>query len=219
MGDNTTYKVNDDGSVTVSAQLSEQEQNIIEILRIEKAKGGVFASRRMKKCAIKYAKSVNYPEFKVDKLMLDNYPEDFTNNPRTTALIVCLIIGVVFLCGVAIFAFYTYFEFENVRWTNEQIDACWEYQRTGDVEKYCRVTGRFFSSGDNYRIPIEESEQDVECFKDSRNTHLKEMIGYLCGMGGCLVISFISLKRYRRIIKQINLTNKINTQKYKLTKI
>ncbi len=208
MGDNTTYKVNDDGSVTVAAQLSEQEQNIIEILRIEKSKGGAFTSRRMKKRAIKYAKSVNYPDFKVDKLMLDNYPDDFTNYPRTTALIVCLIIGVAFLCGAVIFAFPTYSEFESVSWYNERIDACKEYQRTGDVEKYRRVIGRYFSSGDNYRIPMEELEQDLERFKDYRNKYLKEMIWYLFGIGGCLAISFISLMRFRHIVKQINLTAK-----------
>ena len=108
MGDNTTYKVNDDGSVTVAAQLTEQEQNIIEILRIEKSKGGVFASRRMKNRAINYAKTFNYPDFKVDKLMLDNYPDDFANYPRTTSLIVWLIIGIAFFCGAIFFAYPSY---------------------------------------------------------------------------------------------------------------
>lgn len=108
MGDNTTYKVNDDGSVTVSEQLSEYEQYIIEIFRIEKFKGGVFASRRMKKRALKYAQSVNVPEFKVEKLMLDNYPEDFANYRKTTGLIVWGGVASLLFIGISIFAWLSY---------------------------------------------------------------------------------------------------------------
>lgn len=104
MGDNATYKVNDDGSVTISEQLLEYEQDIIEIFRIEKFKGGVFASRRMKKRALKYAQSVNLSEFKVEKLMLDNYPEDFANYRKTMGLIVWGGIASLFLIGTVIFA-------------------------------------------------------------------------------------------------------------------
>lgn len=212
MGDINTFKVNDDGSVTVSAQSYEQEQNIIEILRIEKSKGGVFASRRMKKRAISYAKSVNFPDFKVDKLMLDKYPEDFASYPKTTSLILWLIIGITFLCGAVAFAFPTYFEYDYAVMYNDRIDACEEYLRTGNVEKYCRSVGRYMGSGSNYSIPKEDVEQDMNQMKDHRIYNLKEMMCYLLAVFGCLAISYISMRQYRRISKQINprLNNKTN---------
>ena len=108
MGDNTTYRVNDDGSVTVSEKWSEYEQYIIEIFRIEKFKGGVFASRRMKKRALKYARSVQLSAFKVEKLMLDNYPEDFSNYRKTTGLIVWGCIASSCFIGMSIFAWLSY---------------------------------------------------------------------------------------------------------------
>lgn len=115
MGDNITYQVNDDGSVTVEQQLSEQEKNILDIMKIEKSKGGVFASRRMKKRAIKYAKSVNLPTPKmlVEKLMLDHYPKDFGQYGKTTMLIIWTAFIGIFLLGTATLSFLTYFEYHD----------------------------------------------------------------------------------------------------------
>lgn len=205
MGDNTAYKVNDDGSVTISEVLSEQEKNIIEILRIEKSKGGIFASRRMKKRAINYAKSVNYPDFKVDKLMLDNYPNEFSNYPKTTSLIVWLLVAITFLGGAISFTFPSYFEFEDVSYYNGSIDACKEYQRTGDVDKYCQRLGRCLPSDVvDYRIPSDELERTLESSRFSRNNHLKNMMWYLFGAASCLTILFLSIRQCQRITKQIN---------------
>ena len=40
MGSNSTFKINDDGSVTMTDHISDVEQNIIDILQIEKSKCG-----------------------------------------------------------------------------------------------------------------------------------------------------------------------------------
>ena len=56
-------KVNNDGSVTFVNQQSFKEKAILDIFRIEVAKGGVFASRQMKKKAIRYACSI-FPTMK-----------------------------------------------------------------------------------------------------------------------------------------------------------
>ena len=109
MGSNSTFKINDDGSATMTNHLSDVKQNIIDILQIEKSKGGVLANRRMKKRALRYAKSVNYPEFKVDKLMLDYYPEEFSSQEKTNIRLTALILSVIFLlcgviCGISVIA-------------------------------------------------------------------------------------------------------------------
>lgn len=204
MGENNTYTVNDDGSVTVAAQLSEQEQNIIEILRIERSKGGIFASRRMKKRAIKYAQSVGYPDFKVDKLMLDNYPDDFANYPRTTHLIIWLSVTVLFFIGAICFIPLSYDYFGFVSEQNRQITAIEEYQRTGDVETYYSTMGWGMSADGNYRIPAEQLERELSELREQRNSYLKDLLLWsLLGVGGCLAISFISLKRCMRIAGQV----------------
>lgn len=95
MGDITNFKVNDDGSVTVGNPLTREESNILDIFKIEKAKGGLFASHRMKKRALEYAKSVGIPNFTVEKLFLENYSEDFAIESNLTSLI----IGYVTLFG------------------------------------------------------------------------------------------------------------------------
>lgn len=61
---------------------------ILDIFRIEKAKGGVLASRRMKSRAMKYARTTGVPEYKtvVETLMLDNYPRDFENHGKAGLL-------------------------------------------------------------------------------------------------------------------------------------
>lgn len=124
MGNNTTYKVNEDGSVTVSEQFSEYERNIIEILRVEKSKGGVFASRRMKKHALKYAETVDLPVFKVEKLMLDSYPVDFANYRQTTWLIIWAGIAASCFIGAIYFAYILY------------AYSGWDY--SGDYFYYCK---------------------------------------------------------------------------------
>lgn len=109
MGELNSFHINDDGSVTVEQQLTEQERNILDIFKIEKSKGGTFVSRRMKIRAIKYAKSVNYPEFKVDKLMLDYYPEEFSAQGKYNIRLTALILSILFLlggiiCGICVIA-------------------------------------------------------------------------------------------------------------------
>lgn len=107
MDDLTKFKVNDDGSVTVANEPNKDEANILDIFRIEKAKGGPFASRRMKLRALKYAKRANIPKLIVEKLMLSNHPDDFANYQRTSRLIVWLYLIVLFLGGAVIFAWAT----------------------------------------------------------------------------------------------------------------
>lgn len=133
MGNNTTYKVNEDGSVTVSEQFSEYERNIIEILRVEKSKGGVFASRRMKKHALKYAETVDLPVFKVEKLMLDSYPVDFANYRQTTWLIIWA--GIAALCLIGAAGIIYTIEGTNL-WVYLIILAgisIWQYKRTAST--------------------------------------------------------------------------------------
>lgn len=105
MGYNSTFRVNDDGSVTITDQLSKVEKDIIDIFQVEKSKGGVFACRRMKKRAMKYARSAKYPDFKVEKLMLDYFPNDLVNYSKTTWLIVLRVITAFFVL-VTIFCLY-----------------------------------------------------------------------------------------------------------------
>lgn len=57
MGD-TSFKVNDDGSVTIAERLPDVEKHILDILRIEKAKGGIFGIIVGVACLIWY-KSLN----------------------------------------------------------------------------------------------------------------------------------------------------------------
>ncbi len=207
MGDIATYKINDDGSVTVSEQLSEHEQNMIEILRIEKSKGGVFASRRMKKRAIKYAKSINYPDFKVDKLMLDNYPDDFVNYPRTTSLLVWASIAFVFLCGIIILLCPAYYEYERSNYFSEKIHAIEELQRLGHNEEY--DTPFELQNVDN--SILEESSQKLlrDC-RSGRDYRIKEMVWWLLGGLACAAFLCLSLHQYIRIVRKINNQNITN---------
>ncbi len=95
-------KVNNDGSVTFVNQQSFKEKAILDIFRIEVAKGGVFASRQMKKKAIRYACSVNIPNYEmiVEKLMLDHYPAYFKNFQLLRWLAVLAVAFVVYLLGM-----------------------------------------------------------------------------------------------------------------------
>jgi len=99
MGVETNFKVNNDGSVTVTDYQDENEKAILDILRIENAKGGIFASLRMKRRAKKFAKSQDIPNYEmlVDRLMLDNYPKDFGNYAKARNVLIWRIIAIVIL--------------------------------------------------------------------------------------------------------------------------
>lgn len=89
---------------------------ILDIFRIEKAKGGVLASRRMKSRAMKYARTTGVPEYKtvVETLMLDNYPRDFENHGKAGLLQLWGWTGAVsLLAAVALMisAFYNRYDF------------------------------------------------------------------------------------------------------------
>lgn len=98
MGDITNFKINDDGSVTIDNLHENQENAILDIFRVENAKGGVFASCRMKKRALKYAKSANVPnhDLIVEKLLLESYPGCFRNVQLVFWMIVLFLLFVVF---------------------------------------------------------------------------------------------------------------------------
>lgn len=119
MGYRTNFKVNDDGSVTVENQLNHNEAAILEIFRVEKAKGGPLASIRMKRQAMKYAKGENVPGHVVERLMLDHYPKDFACYPKAKWLLRWLLIAIVFIACAGIMAlgitypkYEYYFEFK-----------------------------------------------------------------------------------------------------------
>lgn len=202
MGDNTTYKINDDGSVTVSEQMPEYERHIIEILRIEKSKGGAFAPRRMKKRALKYARSANIPEFKVEKLMLDNYPKDFALYGKTTWLIVWACVAVLFFLGAVVFAFPTYFAYDDTSWRKEEINAIEEYQRLGRNVEYYNIEQSMgvYETG---HIPSERLDDRLRELKSSRDYYQKEMIWWLLALVACLGVSCFSIRQYRRISSTI----------------
>lgn len=87
--------------------LEKLQTAILDIFRIEKAKGGVLASRRMKSRAMKYARTTGVPEYKtvVETLMLDNYPRDFENHGRAGSLLIWACFALVFLSAAVGFAF------------------------------------------------------------------------------------------------------------------
>ncbi len=126
MGDTTNFKINADGSVTTIAsgrkKLDMNEANILDIFRIEQAKGGVFASRRMKRATMKYAKQANIPEYIVEKLMLDNYPNDFANYRRTTWLITWACAFLLFICGAIFFTYAVCEIYPYYSWSNESYE-------------------------------------------------------------------------------------------------
>lgn len=106
MDDATNFRVNDDGSVTIAKPSNNHETIILDILRLEKAKGGIFVCCRMRTRALNYAKSANIPNLDiiVEKLMFDNYPNDFTNLAKTRELIIWMVITAVFFIGIICFA-------------------------------------------------------------------------------------------------------------------
>lgn len=169
MGELNNFHINDDGSVTVEQQLSEQERNILDIFKIEKSKGGIFASRRMKKRALKYAKSVNYPEFKVDKMMLDSYPDDFANYHKTTKLIVTICLAAIFFLGAVCLAFPAYFDYESSRVHAYYIHELEEDIQLGNTSKY----------NNSYCLNVGLSEEAsreaiLQCMKDD----LRDLISH-----------------------------------------
>lgn len=98
MGEIRNFQVNKDGSVTMNEPSKNSESTIIDILRIEHAKGGVFSSLRMKKRAIKYAETTGIPNSNlvVEKIILERYPNSFKNISLAQKLKFLLIIFSVF---------------------------------------------------------------------------------------------------------------------------
>ncbi len=130
MGDISNIKINDDDSVTTlpsagicagenldakkRCEIREallKEAAIIDILNIEKAKGGAFAPRRMKRRALEYAKSAGIPEHVVEKIMMNRFPNDFANYSKTTSMIVWLWVIGIFICGAVILGIFAADEF------------------------------------------------------------------------------------------------------------
>lgn len=110
MGDNTTnFKINSDGSVTMENVADKRIDVILEILEIERAKGGFRAPRRMRNRALEYARAqrVDNSDIVVEKLMLQHYPELCNCMPLyrtyTKWLMISLLIVVVSLLAGIIF--------------------------------------------------------------------------------------------------------------------
>ncbi|MCM1449487.1 MAG: hypothetical protein NC082_04040 [Clostridiales bacterium] len=204
MGDITNFTVNDDGSVTVangstgSKSTNKHEANILDIFRIEKAKGGLFASRRMKKRALKYAKQANVPEHIVEKLMLDNYPSEFACYPKTTKLISWISIIVLFLLGVIILAFPTYDEFERYSRKNE-IYKAFHDRRENKFETYAGgAVDEYFAN-----MSIEEYNRQLNNAKKYRDYHLSDFLYFLYADLACLLIAGVGIWQYRKVRKSI----------------
>lgn len=97
MGEIRNFQVNKDGSVTMNEPSKNSESTIIDILRIEHAKGGIFSSLHMKKRALKYAKrnDVVNPDIVVEKLILKHYPYSFKNIILTQRLITVILVFII----------------------------------------------------------------------------------------------------------------------------
>lgn len=201
MGSDVTYKVNDDGSVTMAKQPSEQEQYILDIFRIEKAKGGVFASRRMKKRALKYAKSAGVPEFMVEKLMMDHYGTDFANYGKTTQLIVWAVIAAVFVLTAYLPFFWVYYEYERVADQNHYIDKIEAFQRSGyNMEYWPSFWGNYAKGYEPSREKLDGiCEDGINEFKRCRNNRLQDMFGWLLGLAACAGAVYFAVGRCRKL--------------------
>lgn len=165
MGEMTNFLVNDDGSVTVGNKTSNDESNILDIFRIEKAKGGPFASRRMKKRARKYARQANVPEHVVEKLMLDSYPNEFANYRRTTWLIVWFIAAFLFLGGTVLFGLLTKSSYDAYSYDMERYDDILEreneYKRTGYNNDYSKNVDYIYA-GERYEDALKSRKDSAE---------------------------------------------------------
>ena len=197
MGELKNFHINNDGSVTVESKLTEQEQKILDILRIEKAKGGIFASRRMKKRALRYAESANLPTPKmlVEKLMLDHYPKYFGQYGKTTMLIIWTAFIGIFLLGTAILSFPTYFEYDDYTYcTKESTDY---YNKADRLEK----------EHDHSHMTDDYSRQ-AEWAAERADLHFEWFLISLSSAICCLGIAGFGIWQYRRTSQ--NILNNLN---------
>ncbi len=194
MGDTTNFKVNADGSVTAIASgrknLDMDEANILDIFRIEQAKGGTFASRRMKRRAMKYAKQANIPEYIVEKLMLDSYPNDFANYRRTTWLIAWACAFLLFISCTILFTFPTYYEYENYSGCNER------YENFRD-----RIPDQYHGSFEN--MSQEYYREELNNLQNSRNHDLTDLLLWLSVLIGCIGVAGLCLRQYCKVRKKV----------------
>ncbi len=205
MGEITNFKVNDDGSVTIAGKtpsLNPQEQNILDIFRIEKAKGGAYASRRMKKRALKYGKEAGIPKYEVEKLMLDQYPADFANYPRTSRLITWLCLIVIFLCGTAAFSIAAYFQVEIIYDYDREIKELYDVNRNSDPQEYKTL--------EYLEREAKKRGELLDHYQNMKEGHETECIWYSAGAFICLLISIIGIIRYRKLSKSIIKNGKQN---------
>jgi len=198
MGKLTNFKVNDDGSVTVANLPNKDEANILDILRIEKAKGGAFASRRMKKRALKYAKQANIPEYIVEKLMLDNYPNEFACYPKTTKLIAWRSFSILFVLGAILFAFPTYFKYEHYLSANEDYEAYRACRDSIYEPHVCREINEYFAN-----MSIETYNDTLNERKQRRDNILSYSFSFMYADLACLLIAGIGVWQCRKVRKSI----------------
>lgn len=192
-----TYKVNDDGSVTMAKQPSEHEQYILDIFRIEKAKGGVFASRRMKKRALKYAKSAGVPEFVVEKLMMDHHGTDFANYGKTTQMIVWAVIAAVCVAAGVGCGFPAYYEYDYASGYSREVAKVEEFQRSGyDMNYRPGWFGGDVQSRDELKALC---EKDIKQYGRFRNEALQDMLGWLLGLAACAGAAYFAAGRCRKL--------------------
>lgn len=203
MGELTNFTVNDDGSVTVAngstgpKGTNKQEANILDIFRIEKAKGGLFASRRMKKRALKYAKQANVPEHIVEKLMLDNYPNEFACYPKTTWLIVWLSSIVLFFLITIILAFPMYEEYDRYSRDNERYEA-FRDRRENIYDSYAGEVDEYFAN-----MSIETYNSILNEIKRERDNQLSDFLYFIFADLACIAIIGFGVWQYRRVRKSI----------------
>lgn len=197
MGELNNFHINDDGSVTVEQQLTEHEQNILDILRIEKAKGGVFASRRMKKRALKYARKAYLPTPKmlVEKLMLDHYPKHFGQYGKTTMLIIWIAFISIFLSGTVILSFPTYFEYYHY---NNYVRESTDY--------FNKVYLLEVEHGHSYET--DDYSRKADNYSQQAGRHFDSFLAYLSNAICCLGVAGFGIWSYRRTSK--NILNNLN---------
>lgn len=203
MGELTNFTVNDDGSVTVVNEparprgTNRYEANILDIFRIEKAKGGPFASRRMKKRALKYAKEADVPEHIVEKLMLDNYPNEFACYPKTTVLIVWLSIIVLFVLGTIILAFPTYWEYDRYSWATEDYEAFLNRREEKNVA-YADGADEYFSN-----MSFDTYNKELNYRLERKKDRLSDFLFLIYADLACIAIISIGIWQYRTVRKSI----------------
>ncbi|MDE5561677.1 MAG: hypothetical protein K2J00_07775 [Bacteroidaceae bacterium] len=125
----SAFKINDDGTVTTigsSSSMTEVEKQILDALRVEASKGGVFAPLRMKRRALKYANSysasVQFPQLVVDRLMLEHYPKFFVIYRKSWWLCVWGAVIFAFMCITALAYINVYLIFERY-WRTDYMDS------------------------------------------------------------------------------------------------